>query len=113
MWCNDWLSWKQKRKNKINKYNKIRTDNKGSIIVLEVKTDDQIFLLIILYNPNTEEQGKIVLWTWTDVRYIFFAFLQKCYFFAGDFNCLFISNLEATGGNATLKKKYYKTISII
>ena len=41
------------------KCDKIRTDYNGSIIVLEAEIDDEIFLLINLYNPNTEaEQVK-------------------------------------------------------
>ena len=35
------------------KCNKI-TDNNGRIIVLEVEIDDEIFILINPYNPNTE-----------------------------------------------------------
>ena len=33
---------------------KIRTDSNGRILVLEVKIDDEIFILINPYNPNTE-----------------------------------------------------------
>ena len=45
--------------NKKIKYNKIRTDNNGRIIVLEAEIDDEIFVLINLYNPNTDaEQVK-------------------------------------------------------
>ena len=40
--------------NKKIKYSKIRTDNNGRIIVLEAEIDDEVFLLINLYNPNTE-----------------------------------------------------------
>ena len=41
------------------KCNKIRLDNNDRIIVLEAKIDDEIFLLINLYNSNTEaEQVK-------------------------------------------------------
>ena len=40
---------------KIN-YNKIRTDNNDRIIFLEAEIDDEIFLLINLYNPNTERE---------------------------------------------------------
>ena len=41
------------------KCDKIRTDYNGSVIVLEAEIDDEIFLLINLYNPNTEaEQVK-------------------------------------------------------
>ena len=43
--------------NKKIKYNvKIRTDNNGRIIVLEVEINGEIFLLINLFNPNTEAE---------------------------------------------------------
>ena len=38
--------------NKKIQYNKIRTDNNGIIAVLETEIDE--FLLLNLYNPNTE-----------------------------------------------------------
>ena len=48
------------------------------------------------------------MWPWPDVRHIFFRFLQKC-FFPGDF-VVFNSNLEASGGNLTLKKNSISNI---
>lgn len=40
--------------NKKIQYNKIRTDNNGIIEVLETEIDE--FLLLNLYNPNTEAE---------------------------------------------------------
>ena len=87
--CNDRLSWKQK----IYKYSKIRTDNNDRIIVLEAEIDDEIFLLINLYNPNTEvEQVKTLceleqmldIFSWDSYKKIFLletliAFLTQIY----------------------------------
>ena len=74
--------------NKKIKYNKIRTDSNGRIIVLEAEIDDEIFLLINLYNPNTEaEQVK----TLCELERMLDIFSLDCVniLFAGDFNCFF------------------------
>ena len=89
---------------KIN-YNKIRTDNNGRIIVLEAEIDDEIFLLINLYNPNTEAEQVKTLCELERMLDIFSLDSYKNIIFAGDFKCFFNSNLEASGGNPALKKK--------
>ena len=91
--------------NKKIKYNKIRTDNNGRIIVLEAEIDDEIFLLINLYNPNTEAEQVKTLCELERMLDIFSLDSYKNILFAGDFNCFFNSNLEASGGNPALKKK--------
>ena len=72
------------------KCNKIWLDNNDRIIVvivLEAKIDDEIFLLINLYNPNTEaEQVKALC----EVEQMLDKFSLDSYknaFFAEDFNC--------------------------
>ena len=90
--------------NKKIKCNEIVTDNNGRIIVLEAEIDDEIFLLINLYNPNTEAEQVKTLCELEQMLDIFSLDSYKNVFFAGDFNCFFNSNLEASGGNPTLKK---------
>ena len=80
-------------------------DNTGRIIVLEAKIDDQIFLLINLYNPNTDAQLFETLFELEQMLDIFSLDSCKNVIFAGDFNCFSNSNLEASGGNPTMKKK--------
>ena len=92
-------------RNKKIKYNKIRTDNNGRIIVLEAEIDDEIFLLINLYNPNTEAEQVKTLCELERMLDIFSLDSYKNIIFAGDFNCFFNSNLEASGGNLASKKK--------
>ena len=69
------------------KCNKIRLDNNDRIIVLEAKIDDEIFLLINLYNSNTEaEQVKALC----EVEQMLDKFSLDSYknaFLAEDFNC--------------------------
>ena len=63
-----------------------------------------MFLLINLYNPNTEAEQVKTLCELEQMLDIFSLDSYKNVFFAGDFNCFFNSNLEASGGNPILKK---------
>ena len=75
--------------NKRIKYNKIRTDNNGRIIVLGAEIDDEIFLLINLYNPNTEAEQVKTLCELERMLDTFSLDSCKNIIFAGDFNCFF------------------------
>ena len=75
--------------NKKTKYNKIRTDNNGRIIVLGAEIDDEIFLLINLYNPNTEAEQVKMLCELERMLDTFSLDSCKNIIFAGDFNCFF------------------------
>ena len=73
---------------KIN-YNKIRTDNNGRIIVLEAEIDDEIFLLINLYNPNTQAEQVKTLCELEQMLDIFSLDSSKNILLAGDFKSFF------------------------
>ena len=83
--------------------NKI-VDPSGRFIILEVSISNQPFVIINVYNENIESK-QVALWTALlghmeatcldpDVNIVL----------AGDFNLFFNINLEAKGGNPTLKK---------
>ena len=80
-------------------------DDTGKIIVLEAKIDDEIFLLINLYNTNTDAELFKELCELEQMLEIFSLGSCKNIIFAGGFNCFSNSNLEASGGNPTMKKK--------
>ena len=61
--------------------------------------------MINLYNPNTEAAQVKTLCELEQMLDIFSLDFCKNIIFAGDFNCFFNLNLEASGGNPTLKKK--------
>ena len=61
--------------------------------------------MINLYNPNTEAEQVKTLCELERMLDIFSLDSYKNILFAGDFNCFFNSNLEASGGNPALKKK--------
>ena len=75
--------------NKKIKYNKIRTDNNGRIIVLEAEIDDEIFLLINLYNPNTEAEQVKTLCELEQMLDVFSLDSYKNILFAADFITVF------------------------
>ena len=73
---------------------KKQTDNEGRILILDVSINDSEYILINLYNANTENEQINVLSSPT-----------KPLVMTGDFNLFFNSELEAQGGNPILKIK--------
>ena len=84
---------------------KCSTDTSGRIVVLEIVFNDEKYLLINLYNDNNEnDQLKTLdildkLLDEHDIE-------GECHpIFGGDFNVIFDTLLDASGGNPTLKKR--------
>ena len=71
-------------------------------MILDVFINNSEYILINLYNANTEKQQ-------TDVLNNMFVLLEinpkKQLIMAGDFNLFFDSKLDIQGGNPTVKKK--------
>ena len=84
-----------------------KCDNSGRIFLLEINTDDSLFVLINICNANNEpDQVKIQ----TDLGEILDSVGD---IFRGDFNVIFDSFLEEQGGKPSLKKHTLaKTIQI-
>ena len=79
-------------------------DNDGGILILDVQVDAAAFLLINLYNTNTECEQLNVL---TTVCYFLSNITdlhRKNIIFGGEFNVFFDTSNKAQGGNQTLKK---------
>ena len=80
------------------------SDENDRILIIDAKVNDEKFLLINIYNSNTEsEQIK----TWNtfrnsieDINNI----SDKKIIFGGDLNLIFDCNLEACDGNPVLKR---------
>ena len=79
------------------------SDNSGCILVLQVKVDDKIYLLVILYNSNNEPEQLETLHELDTILLKFDANEYNCIIFSGDFNTFFNTSFKATGGNAKLK----------
>ena len=80
-------------------------DIHGRFLILEVSINDKNFLLINLYNANTELDQL-------DVLDLLASKLDSLNFdpsckpiFGGDFNLIFDTNLDSSGGNPSLKKR--------
>ena len=79
-------------------------DNYGRILLLEIKTDNRLFVLINIYNANDK---LYQLKTLTDLSKIVDCvndIQNKNIIFGSDFNIIFDSFLDAQGGNPILKK---------
>ena len=84
---------------------KQQTDKEGLILILAVSINNSEYILINLYNANTENEQIDVLSSLSKLLEEFDISLTKQLVMAGDFNLFFNSKLEAQGGNPTLKKK--------
>ena len=80
-------------------------DNNGRFLILEVIIDDEKFLLINLYNDNNEGGQLQVLDTLSKKLEEHDPDGECKPIFGGDFNLIFDTILDSSGGNPTLKKR--------
>ena len=80
------------------------SDNSGRILVLDVTIDGTEYLLINLYNWNTEPEQLKILESLSKLLKYFQDISEKSIIFAGDFNLFFDQKLKPAGGNPILKK---------
>ena len=84
---------------------KQETDKEGRILILDVSVNDSEYILINLYNANTEKEQINAFNNMFALLKKFEINPKKQIIMAGDFNLLFDSKLDAQGGNPTMKKK--------
>ena len=80
------------------------SDNSGRILALDVTINGTEYLLINLYNGNTESEQLNILESLSNILKDFQDLSEKNIIFAGDFNLFFDQKLESAGGNPILKK---------
>ena len=80
---------------------KQQTDKEGLILILAVSINNSEYILINLYNANTENEQIDVLSSLSKLLEEFDISLTKQLVMAGDFNLFFNSKLEAQDGNPT------------
>ena len=85
--------------------NNQKTDNDGRILILDVTINNVNFVLINLYNANTETEQVSVLNNLFLLLEKFDVTLEKNLILAGDFNLFLNSKLDAKGGKPAIKKK--------
>ena len=83
----------------------IKRDKNGRILIVEANIDDETFILINIYNANTEQEQLQTLCELDLLLEDFSLDVSKNVIMAGDFNLFFVNSLEASGGSPTLKKK--------
>ena len=99
--------------NKI-KVNRIKNDKQGRILIVDADIDDEIYLLINLYNANTETEQIKTIYELDQLLSAFSLDSNNKIKLAGDFNLFFDPSLEESGGRPALKKKiYFKTFANI
>ena len=85
--------------------NNQKTDNDGRILILDVTINDVNFVLINLYNANTETEQVSVLNNLSSLLEKFDVTLEKKVILAGDFNLFLNSKLDVKWENLLSKKK--------
>ena len=84
---------------------KISKDNNRKILIIETEIETETFILLNLYNSNSEIEQ---LQTFSDVCLLSFDFSvdeTKARVCAGNFNLFFNKTFEALDGNPVLEKK--------
>ena len=79
-------------------------DKSGRVLILEVKIENEVLLLINLYNANTENEQLSTLSDLSNMLEKIDDINNKSIAFWGDFNLFFEAKLEAQGGTPVLKK---------
>ena len=90
--------------NKI-KVNRIKNDNQGRILIVNADIDEEAFVLINLYNANTETEQIKTIYELDQLLSDFCLDSNKKIILAGDFNLFFDPSLEASGGETAFKNK--------
>ena len=80
-------------------------DKNGRILKLDVKVDEINFVLVNIYNSNTETEQIKTLLDLGKMLETSKDLSDKHLVLAGDFNFFFDTSLDSYGGKPTLKKK--------
>ena len=84
---------------------KISKDNDGRILIISAEIGGDGFILINLYNSNTEKEQLTTLSKLEQLLDDFPLDSTQNIIFAGDFNLCFDLLLESSGGNPSSKNK--------
>ena len=76
----------------------IKRDNIGCILVIEVKMDNSIFVLINIYNANTESEQLHTLNDLINILETFKDIQNKSTVLGDDFNVILNLSLDSYGG---------------
>ena len=93
--------------------NRIKNDNQVRILIVDADIDKETFVLINLYNSNTETEQVKTIYELDQLLSDFCLDSDKNIILAGDFNLFFDPSLVASGGKPTLKTTDPETIANI
>ena len=85
--------------------NKQKTDKTGRMLILDVMLDRGQYILIKLYNADTETEKCKIFNELQSLSKFFDINQNKIIIFAGDFNIFFVSKLETRGSKSLPQKK--------
>ena len=85
--------------------NKICKDNNSRVLIIEAEIETGTFILLNLYNPNSETEQRQTLSNVDLLLSDFSLHDTKTIVFAGDFNLFVNQKIEVMGGNPILNKK--------
>ena len=83
----------------------IRHGNLWRVLVIEVKINDSVFVLINIYNVNTESEQLQTLNGLINILETFKYIQDKSVFLGGDFNVIFNPSLDSEGCKPVIKKR--------
>ena len=83
----------------------IKRDNFGRILVIEVKIDGSLFVLINIYQTNTEPKQLYTLNDLLNVLESFEDIQNEDFVLGGDFDVILNPSLDSKGGNPVIKKE--------
>ena len=81
-----------------------KRDDLGRILAIEVKIDDSVFVLIDIYNANTESEQLLTLNDLINILETFEDIQEKSVVLGGDFNRIFNPYLDSEGGKLVIKR---------
>ena len=95
-----------------NKVNRIKNDNQGRILIVDAHIDEETFVLINVYNANTETEQIKTIYELDQLVSDFCLNSNKEMYslLTGDFNLFFDPSLEASGGKRALQKNLFQNI---
>ena len=82
-------------------------------MVIEVKTDDSVFVLINIYNANTESEQLHTLNNLINILETFEDIWDKSVALGGDFNVIFNPSLDSEGGKPVITKENISKVNTI
>ena len=101
LWCCYWFCGYKVFKH----YNNIKRDNLRRILVIELKIDNSVFVLINIYNANTESAQLHTLNDLINILEIFEDIPNKSVVSGGDLNVILKPPLESEDCKPAIKKK--------